>query len=153
MFPRSFKLTALLLLPLVAGCSGIFDPDYNDERSYERALDRWYAVNAYEYEITVDRRCDCLYRGPIRMLVRNGIPVAAVDRYTGVSIPYNQLRYYPSVEELFDLIDDALYGSRTRVAVSYDNSYGYPRTAHLDYDRYDSYEDVRFEMRELRLIR
>lgn len=153
MFPHSSKLASLLLLPLVAACSGIFEPDYNDEHSFERALDRWYATNAYEYEITVDRRCDCLYTGPIRMLVRNGSPVAAVDRYTGVSVPYSQLRYYPSVEELFDLIDEALYGSRTRVAVSYDNSYGYPRVASMDYDPRYGDDDLRFEMRELRLIR
>jgi hypothetical protein len=160
MFPLSSPLTrrlsplvAALALPLIAGCSGIFDPDSNEERDLERARDRWYAARAYEYEVTVDRRCECLYTGAIRMLVRDGVPVAAVDRYSGAPVPVTVLRYYPSVEELFDLIDDALYGRSNDVDVSYDHSYGYPRVTYIDYDQFYTDDDLHFDVRELRVIR
>lgn len=160
MFPVSSGLTRrlsacglALILPFVAGCSGIFDPDYNDERDLERARDRWYASRAYEYEVTVDRRCECLYTGPIRMLVRGGIPIGAVDRYSGVPVPSNVLRYYPSVEELFDLIDEALYGTAVDVDASYDHSYGFPRVTSIDYDRFYTDDDMHFELREFRAVR
>jgi hypothetical protein len=149
---RLSSLALFLLLPLAAGCDGIFDPRYNDERDLERARDRWYATNAYEYEVTVDRRCDCLYTGPIRMLVRDGVPVAAVDRYSGAQVPLSVLRYYPSVEELFDLIDEAVFGrSVNNVNVSYDHSYGYPRVTYIDYDRLYTDDDITYELREFRL--
>lgn len=149
---RRFSVRAtLLLLPFSLGCDGIFDPTYNDERDLERARDRWYATNAYEYEVTVDRRCECTYTGPIRVLVRGGTPVAAVDRYTGAQVPLSVLRYYPSVEELFDLIDDAIYGRSADVNVSYDHSYGYPRVTRIDYDRFYTDDDITYEMREFRL--
>lgn len=147
------RWSLMLLLPLASACSGIFDPDGNEERDYERARDRWYAANAYEYEVTVDRQCECLYTGPIRMLVRGGVPVAAVDRYTGANVPLSVLRYYPSVEELFDLIDEALYGRSNDVDVSYDASYGYPRRTYIDYDSFYTDDDLHFELREFRVLR
>jgi hypothetical protein len=150
---RFYPLVALLALPLTAGCRGIFDPDYNEERDYERSRDRWYSRNVFEYEVTVDRRCECLYTGPIRMLVRDGIPVSAVDRYSGFAVPASVLRYYPSVEELFDLIDDAIYGRSHDVDVSYDHSYGYPRVTYIDYEQFYTDDDIRFELRELRVLR
>jgi uncharacterized protein DUF6174 len=160
MFPlssaRARRLSAIglaLILPLIAGCDGILDPSYNDEHDLDRARDRWYATSAYEYEVTVDRQCQCLYTGPIRMLVRGGVPVAAVDRYSGAPVSASVLRYYPSVEELFDLIDDALFGTSVNVDVSYDHSYGFPRVTYIDYDRFYTDDDMHFEVRELRLVR
>ena len=150
---RASIITLALILPLLAGCEGIFDPDYNEERDYERARDRWYSTRAIEYEVTVDRRCECLYTGPIRMLVRDGVPVAAVDRYSGAPVPLNVLRYYPSVEELFDLIDEAIYGRSHDIDVSYDASYGYPRVTYIDYDQFYTDDDLQFDVRELRVIR
>jgi hypothetical protein len=142
-----------LALPLMVGCEGIFDPDQNEERNLERARDRWFAARAFEYEVTVDRRCECLYTGPIRMLVRGGVPVTAVDRHSGAPVPVSVLRYYPSVEELFDLIDDALYGRSHDIDVSYDHSYGYPRVTYIDYDQFYTDDDLQFDVRELRVIR
>ena len=158
MFPLSFArarrvVTLALILPILAGCEGIFDPSGNDEHNLERARDRWYATRVYEYEVTVDRRCECIYTGPIRMLVRNGVPVAAVDRHSGAPVPSSVLRYYPSVEELFDLIDDALFGTSVDVDVSYDHSYGFPRVTYIDYDRFYTDDDLHFEVRELRVVR
>jgi hypothetical protein len=151
--PRLFTAALTFMVPLITGCSGIFDPEYNEERDLERARDRWYATAAYEYEVTVDRRCECLYTGPIRMLVRGGVPVAAVDRYSGAPVPLTVLRYYPSVEELFDLIDDAIYGRSNDVDVSYDNNYGYPRVTYIDYDQFYTDDDLHFDVREVRIIR
>ena len=149
---RISALGVFLVLPLAVACEGIFDPSYNDERDLDRARDRWYATNVYEYEVTVDRRCECQYTGPIRMLVRDGIPVAAVDRYSGAQVPLSVLRYYPSVEELFDLIDDALFGRQVNnVDVSYDHSYGYPRVTYIDYDRFYTDDDITYQLSEFRL--
>ncbi|HEV8364899.1 MAG TPA: DUF6174 domain-containing protein [Gemmatimonadaceae bacterium] len=149
---RLSSLALFLVLPLAVGCEGIFDPSHNDERDLERARDRWYATNAFQYEITVDRRCACQYTGPIRMLVRDGTPVAAVDRYSGAQVPLSVLRYYPSVEELFDLIDEAIFGrSVNNVDVSYDHSYGFPRVTYIDYDRFYTDDDITYELREFRL--
>ncbi|MGQ0641169.1 MAG: DUF6174 domain-containing protein [Gemmatimonadaceae bacterium] len=150
---RLTSLAALFALPLLGGCEGIFDPDRNEEHDLERSRDRWYARNVFEYEVTVDRRCECLYTGPIRMLVRGGVPVSAVDRFTGFPVPLTVLRYYPSVEELFDLIDDAIYGRSHDVDVSYDHSYGFPRVTHIDYDQLYTDDDLRFDVRDLRVIR
>lgn len=147
------RWSLVLLVPLLTACSGVFDPDYNEERDFERARDRWYASGAYEYEVTVDRQCQCLYTGPIRMLVRGGVPIAAVDRYSGAPVSSSVLRYYPSVEELFDLIDDALYGRSNDVDVSYDHSYGYPRRTYIDYDSFYTDDDLHFELSEFRAIR
>ena len=148
---RPTSLALFLVVPLALGCDGIFDPSYNDERDLERARDRWFATNAYEYEVTIDRRCECQYTGAIRMLVRAGTPVAAVDRYSWTQVPLSVLRYYPSVEELFDLIDDAIFGRSADVDVSYDHSFGYPRVTYIDYDRFYTDDDITFEIREFRI--
>jgi hypothetical protein len=150
---RLTAIVPLLAVPLFSGCEGIFDPDHNEERDLERSRDRWFARSVFEYEVTVDRRCECLYTGPIRMLVRDGVPVSAVDRHTGFPVPLTVLRYYPSVEELFDLIDDALYGRSHDVDVSYDHSYGFPRVTRIDYDQFYTDDDLQFDVRELRVLR
>ncbi|MGQ0537916.1 MAG: DUF6174 domain-containing protein [Gemmatimonadaceae bacterium] len=153
--PLRNSALAILFLAAITACDGIVGLDGlgHEQRNLERARDRWRAANVYEYEITVDRRCECLYTGAIRMLVRSGVPVAAVDRFSGFPVAGHVLRYYPSVEELFDLIDDALYGSADDVDVSYDGVYGYPRLTSIDYSRAYVDDELHFDMREFRRLR
>ncbi len=122
------------LSTLVAGC-GIVDGD-GDTWKEELALARqlWRDAGLTDYSYRVRQLCFCGYGGAIIAVeVRGGVVVAATEVDTGEAIPVSQFPWAaPSVEDLFQRIQEIIEGGPAEFAATYDPLLGYPRSVTAD---------------------
>ena len=83
------------------------------------------------------RSCECTpeMTGPVRVVVENGVVLARRYTATGATVAAALANAFPSVEGLFDFIEDAQRQNAFRLEVSYDAALGYPTLIAVDYDR------------------
>ncbi|MFV1987697.1 MAG: DUF6174 domain-containing protein, partial [Gemmatimonadota bacterium] len=95
---------------------------------------RWSTSGIVDYEYVLDRACECTRETTrtMRVEVRGGSVTGATYRDTGESAA--MANGYPTVEDLFDLIDDAIQRRAAGLTVAYDAALGYPTEITIDYD-------------------
>lgn len=131
----SLRTTAFLVcLPLLPGCSDPLGP--RDELNEARR--RWKALGMSAYGYTHSRSCECLpdYTRPARVHVVAGSVVKAHFIPGGSQVPAAILSTYPTIDELFDMVEQAL-NSRPkpdRLIVEYHRGMGYPTRFEIDPD-------------------
>lgn len=127
---RSSGLIALTAC--LAGCSdAISGPDPRGELEANR--NRWQSVGFTDYTYRVDRACFCGFFGLAEIEVRNGVIVAVTQVEDGTSVDPEFFQFYDTVEDLFDLIEDAIAREAEVLNVEYNDQLGYPTTIELDY--------------------
>jgi uncharacterized protein DUF6174 len=127
------RLAALLAaLPLlVSACENPFITDARDELADARS--RWARNGRSSYAYTVARSCFCGDIGPMRVSVLEGVVVSRVYTETGQPVPADRHTDLDTVEELFELLEDALDEDPADFEASYDGLFGYPASAFIDY--------------------
>ena len=90
--------------------------------------------SAYVYEL--ERFCNCTEeaRGPVRVRVRG---MAVVERrYTasGAAVASSLEGVFPSVEGLFDLLEEAAKRDPWYINMNWDPDLGYPRDLYVDFE-------------------
>ena len=118
-----------------AGC-GVLEPGDEALERLERARALWHAAGIRDYRIRLERRCFCPPEslGPALVSVRGSVYVTAVvyaDDWE--PMPEGYARWFPSVEGLFDIVEDALLRDAAVVDVTYDRDLGLPREIWIDY--------------------
>jgi hypothetical protein len=127
--------SAITLLTL--NCS-LFSPDGpRDERqSFLRdAMDQWAANGPAGYEYTLGFSCgECPpeWTHPLRIRVEAGEVVSVFDLSAGTSVDPNQRSL--TIDELFEVIQDAVQEDVYRLAVKYHPDLGYPISISIDHD-------------------
>lgn len=119
--------TLLFGVLLLAGC-GVTDP----AESFQAGRNRWNSLGIVDYRFELSRACECLPIGAVRIVVENGVVVSRTVVATGEPLEAGMVPHYPDIPGLFDLIDDA-YRRAIDVRVTFDQHYGYPRSASIDY--------------------
>ncbi len=123
---------------IVAACASLSACGTNPfALSLEAASDhrtRWDAAGIIDYEYAFRRTCECARSDtrPMRVQVRGGSVAAATYGDTGEAA--TTASGYPTVDDLFDLIDDAIERGAQGLTVAYDGSLGYPTEISIDYD-------------------
>ena len=87
-----------------------------------------------DYDIVVSRSCFCVAVGPVLVKVRNGVRVetlVVVDDAEGPLAP-NLVAFYPTIDELFQVIEEALGDGVHELRVTYHPSLGYPTDLWVD---------------------
>ena len=138
----------LLLFPLaLAGC-GILDIRDDARDQYEKALKRWEASGPNDYIATMERRCFCAAeaRGPVRVTVSGTTVLSRVYEDTGEAVPSEFASLFPTVDGLFDIIDDALDRGAYDVQAFYDPLAGVPFSFYIDYDQNTVDEELGFQV-------
>ena len=127
--PRESLL--LLCLPLLAGCNDPFSPrdELNDARR------RWQSQGLTTYAYAITRSCECQieYTRKAWVQVVNGTVTAAHFFPDFTPVPPTLLPGYPTIDALFDMIDNALDRDAPRLVVEYDRDLGYPTLFDVDY--------------------
>jgi hypothetical protein len=121
-------LTAALSL---AACS---DSSFGPElRELDQNRAKWEAAAPASYVYAVERLCFCGYFGAARVTVENGVAVSAVwvDPEGQPVEPTTDL--FPSVDGLFDILEDAFARNAHSVEVTYDPVTGAPTEFQIDY--------------------
>ena len=114
----------------------------------EPARQRWAEAGLDAYTMTLQRICFCPspdYTGPFDVTVRNGalasveLDGAVVDDERGMT-----------VDELFELLDEAYARGAARVTVAFDPDLGYPTNVSIDYDTRMADEEIAYTVSDLR---
>jgi hypothetical protein len=135
---RWMMLPALLLATL-AGCLGDTDSFQRDKLSQARTL--WDSKDVASYSYILELQCFCASASelaPVLVTVTNGAvtslqywdenPTKRTPAPAAIFSPYD------TVEELFNLIDDAIDKDADVLQVGYDAEYGFPNVVNVDYE-------------------
>lgn len=132
----SRTLTAAALAALLAGCSILGLDGLGEERDALRdARVRWGRADLDAYAFTLQRGCFCPMEliGPVRIVVRGDSVLSRTYTADGTPVPAQWAPYFGTMEEVFELIDEAIDRSADDLRVSYHRTLGYPVKADIDY--------------------
>ena len=138
---------ALLAGALLAGCAGAGPAEVEGGGGAEglaRARARWEATGLDDYRYTLARNCFCIGSavGPAVVTVVDGTVTSVVRQGEGEPA---DAELYPSVEGLFDVVEDALRRDAHEVDVTYDPATGVPVHIWIDYVEMAVDEELGFE--------
>ncbi|HEY8469369.1 MAG TPA: DUF6174 domain-containing protein [Longimicrobiales bacterium] len=148
---RRLLLLAALAVPAGA-CEFVFDADDSEARELERARDRWRRKGPSDYRYDFQKYCFCggADLRPVTVHVRNGAVYDAVYADNGELVPDEYLRFYRTIDGLFEVIGNAINRHADDLDVDYDEQYGYPRSVEIDYDYRTADDEVYFTVRRFR---
>lgn len=129
-----------LLLATLAGC------DLGNDDSFQRgnlaqARARWDSKDLTSYSYVLELQCFCAPASqlePVLVTVQNGA-VASLqywdeDPTKRTPAPAAIFAPYDTVEELFDIVDDAITRDADVLQVGYDSQYGFVSALNVDYE-------------------
>ena len=146
-------LGGALLLPVLAACDNVTGTDDLDraQRALDRNWDRFESTAPLSYSYTVRVSCECTsdVTRPVVVWVDRGFVEYLFYEDDGRPVPFSISDSFPSVEQLFDAIQDGIDRDADYIDVEYDPTFGYPRSVFIDYDRRVSDEELSITTRDL----
>ncbi len=139
----------LLALVALQACIIFVGPSDNDDelRDLVRARARWNVNGVTDYDVLARAICFCGHGGTdVRVEVRNGHVVSATVVATGQVLTGAEAGPYRTVEQLFDVIENAVDRDAHRIDATYDAQYGYPVHFFIDYSRNAADEEFGYEI-------
>jgi hypothetical protein len=124
-----FVATTIAAIALaVGGCRETSSP----AEGLASARARWAAHGPASYDMVVSRSCECVpgTSGPVAISVRNGVVISR-NYPNDAPVPPEYAAAFPTVPDLFDIIDAAVRAGTKPIDVTYDPIYGYPVRAAL----------------------
>lgn len=142
-----------LLVPVLAawaflGCAGGGPAEVEGLKGdLERARERWDATGPASYRYTVTRQCFCIREalGPAVVTVRDGEVTAVTRAGSGEPVEPEYRDFFPSVEGLFEILEEAVERDADRIEVRYDPVLGSPVHVWIDYETGMADEETGFE--------
>jgi hypothetical protein len=125
---------AALLALFGSGCQdmGPGDAGLLDDIALHRALWASKRPSAYVYEL--QRICECTVdaQGPVRIRVQGTTVVERSYTASGVPVASGLAGVFPSMEGLFDLLEEAAKKDPWYMNMNWDPELGYPRDLYVD---------------------
>lgn len=121
---------------LLAACGGdlISGPEQRFLLQRLRAAEaRWERDGPSTYAFTLDRVCFCGVNGPVRINVVNDVVTEVRLIATDEVLPTEWWQWYPSIRELFVILEDAITLPAGEVTVKFDSALGHPTEAYIDW--------------------
>ena len=134
MHTKSMTLVSLTIAATMFGeCGRLTAP----ERQLQAARLKWERARPAAYTITVARWCECTQEmsGPVVVTVRDGAIESRTYVASAAAVGPTYADLFPSIDGLFERIDDAHRRRAASVEVTYDPRFGFPVTISIDYDR------------------
>lgn len=143
-------VAALLPVLLLGGCAlfGEHVGDASEVAQHQRQWER-LRIDAYEYDLTV--LCFCPPVGVVRVQVRADTVHTATVLETGAPVDASFL--VKTINDLFEIVEDAAKQEAHRLDVAYDSTFGYPTYVSIDYDVRLADEEVTYVAENLRPLR
>jgi len=127
-------LAVATLFAIVSSCSITgTSPRTADELELARNRQRWASAGIHDYEFDFQRMCFCTpeMTDRVRIVVHQDAIVSVVRGSDGQSAIRANIPW-PRVDELFLDVQQRLEQGADRIEVSYDPTYGYPRSIVVD---------------------
>ncbi|MGD2070117.1 MAG: DUF6174 domain-containing protein, partial [Gemmatimonadota bacterium] len=103
---------------------------------------RWARADLTSYIWTVDRACFCAGFGAAEIRVEDGEKVS-VERVDQGSIPPEEAEFWPTVDELFEIVERAIQEAGA-LEVDYDTATGAPLFVDIDWIANAIDDEVRY---------
>ncbi len=135
----SWVFLAVILLP---GCQFIGVDPYGGQIDHERV---WNAGSNGNYSYVVNRICFCVVGGRLQIEVVD-YEIQSIVRITdGEVVPESQFDQVHTIEQMFDLIDEAKNQGAYKVLVEYADE-GYPAIIDIDWIEKAIDDELRYEV-------
>lgn len=139
MRPRTVIASAVLLpglCALLVGCQdlGPTSDDLLEQIAVHRDVWESKRPPAYRYELARSCNCNEEGRGPVWVRVQGAQVVSQVYSSTGDPVSTGLQGVFPSVDGLFDLLEEAARSDVWSINVAWHPDEGYPVTLFVDYD-------------------
>ena len=140
--PRSLSpFPVLALLGTATACGG--NSTGPAEFGLRHARELWRQAAILDYSITVGRRCVCDGANrPVVVQVSGGAVVSMTDAQTGDPIEVSAVGPYPSVEGMFEILQNAVDTDAHDIIATYQIDFGYPLELQIDFDRETKDEEL-----------
>lgn len=149
---RSGRLACLAVVAAVAaaGC-GVTGPSGRhaaEQARLDQARAQWRAQAIADYTYVFSRGCFCVteYREPVTVTVRGRTIESVVSVQAGAR---RDPAGYPTVEGLFDLVQNAIDEDAATIRTEYDPARGYLTSAYFDISERIADEELSVEARSL----
>lgn len=129
------RLAVMLLTCLGASSCSILTLTSDRQEELERNRALWARVAPDAYEYSLRRHCFCGpdYLGPVRISVGAGGTVSRAYVDSGASVPDEIAEVFPTVDGLFELLQEAIDRRAFELDVLYDSATGVPVDVWIDY--------------------
>ncbi len=127
----------LLGLAVLAGMSGACsDPVSGQQRELDANRGLWSDENITEYTYTLQISCFCPpeITQPVVVRVSQDSILSVVSVASGEPVEGSLVGNFYTVEDLFDVVQDAIDGEAHELSVTYDADLHYPTSIVIDYD-------------------
>ena len=134
-----WMMVPALLLSTLAGCE-LGDDDGFQRQNLQQARTKWDSKDVASYSYILELQCFCAPASelrPVLVTVNNGAVVSlqywSENPNARPPAPASIFGPYDTVEELFDLVDDAIDRDADVLQVGYNSEYGFPEAVNVDY--------------------
>ena len=129
-------------------CSDSMGPDRLrlDRLALVEQRELWESQALRDYSFEVQRLCFCRVLKRVRVRVVDGAVAGAVDLVAGEELGGDEVRWYLSIDGLFDLLDNAYSQGAHSVEVDFHASRGYPTHLWIDYHENIADEELGFTL-------
>lgn len=113
--------------------------------------ERWAAQRILDYQLTLSRSCFCSAEGAglVVLTVLEGEPAEWQYFLSGDPIAPEWRSVFPTVDGLFDFVEDAIDRGAESIEVRYDEDLGLPTTIRIDYRLAAVDEEIAYEVEKL----
>jgi hypothetical protein len=136
---KNFRVTAAALRALpamgLAACGILGVGEDSNRELLERNLRKWANNAPADYHFVFQRVCFCPQEivAPVEVTVADGVVVSRRYVESGQPVTAQYTALFPTMEGVFEVIEDALDRDADRLEVTYDGRYGLPTDATIDY--------------------
>lgn len=153
--PRRISLLIFLSILFFSSCNLLGENRNHDDLEANRQTWQKYKIDNYEFEVS--KACFCPeYLYPARVVVRSDTVNAVFDPETGESLrnpdTKNQVKLsrYNSINDLFEIVEEAIRYEADSIEVKYDRALGYPKYISIDYIKEARDDELTFKINNLR---
>lgn len=146
---RGGALGALLAALILSGCAASLTAV--NERGGERIRTQraiWEAQQLDSYVFETRRVCFCAFVGWLEVSVSDGT-VDQINALGEEDVPAWAIAEYPTVDELFDILEEAVAQDAAQIEVTWHESMGYPESFYIDYSKNVADEELGHDIRSL----
>jgi len=107
---------------------------------------KWERTRPAAYTFSIARWCYCMQEGigPVIVSVRDGVVESRTYAGSGAAVGPTYADFFPTVDGLFELIEDARRQGADAIDVTYDPALGFPVVISIDYVRAAADDEITY---------
>ncbi|WP_207420767.1 DUF6174 domain-containing protein [Desertivirga brevis] len=105
---------------------------------------KWIKSAIFDYEVDESLNCFCVIAGKHHLVVVDDHVVSATNSQ-GEAVA-NPAQHFKTIDQLFKFIEESLKKNPARADITYDSTYGYPKSIYIDFDERMADEEMGYEL-------